>query len=197
MGRHPDISVRERLLEAGVAVIGKSGFNGCSVQDITDAAGVPKGSFYNHFESKEALGAAALAHFWEDGACPTLDILADTTVPPLARLRAYFEEFADDLIASNFTGTCLIGTMTAELCDQSPLIAAELSAIFTRWSSCVAACLRAAQETGDLCVEVNADALGTFVVNAWEGAALRSRIEKGEAPLRQFIDLLFTQLLHS
>ncbi len=46
--------VRERLLEAGVRIFSKSGFNGCSVQDITECAGVPKGSFYNHFDSKEA-----------------------------------------------------------------------------------------------------------------------------------------------
>ncbi len=195
MGRHPDISVRERLLEAGVAVISKSGFNGCSVQDITEAAGVPKGSFYNHFESKEALGAAALAHFWEDGACPTLDILSDMSRPPLERLRAYFEEFAADLAVSGFAGGCLIGNLTAELSDHSPMIAAELSAIFAGWTRSVAACLRAAQDSGTLCDDVNADSLATFVLNAWEGAVLRARIEKGERPLRQFIDILFSQLL--
>ena len=58
-------SVRDRLLQAGVLVFSRSGFNGSSVQDITDAAGVPKGSFYNHFDSKEGLGAAAIEHFWD------------------------------------------------------------------------------------------------------------------------------------
>ena len=67
MARPSSQDVRERLLEAGVQTFSKSGFNGCSVQDITDAAGVPKGSFYNHFESKEALGAAALEHYWSEG----------------------------------------------------------------------------------------------------------------------------------
>ena len=56
----------------------KSGFNGCSVQDITECAGVPKGSFYNHFDSKEALAAAALEHYWSDGASGRLQVLDQT-----------------------------------------------------------------------------------------------------------------------
>ena len=69
MVRASSHDVRDRLLEAGVRMFRQSGFNGCSVQDITDAAGVPKGSFYNHYDSKEALGAAAIDHYWSDGAC--------------------------------------------------------------------------------------------------------------------------------
>ena len=53
-------NVRERLLDAGLETLHRCGFNGCGVQEIAETAGVPKGSFYNHFESKEALGAAVL-----------------------------------------------------------------------------------------------------------------------------------------
>jgi|SRR6516164_4874142 TetR/AcrR family transcriptional repressor of nem operon len=59
------INVRERLLDAGLETLHRCGFNGCGVQEIAETAGVPKGSFYNHFESKEALGAAVLERYWE------------------------------------------------------------------------------------------------------------------------------------
>src|SRR5258708_4888280 len=87
MRRDSTKDVRERLLEAGVATFHRLGFNGCSVQDITEAAGVPKGSFYNHFESKEALGAAALEHFWQDGACDRLQILSEPGRAPSGGLH--------------------------------------------------------------------------------------------------------------
>src|ERR1700761_5312508 len=103
MARWSSQNVRERLLEAGVQTFSKSGFNGCSVQDITEAAGVPKGSFYNHFESKEALGAAALEHYWTDGACDRLQILTRTDLPPLERLRTYFEQAAGEIVQLGFT----------------------------------------------------------------------------------------------
>jgi TetR/AcrR family transcriptional repressor of nem operon len=173
----------------------QSGFNGCSVQDITDAAGVPKGSFYNHYDSKEALGAAAIDHYWSDGACIRLEILSDPSKTPLERLRFYFDQAAHDLADLDFTCGCLIGNMAAELSDHSTVIAAELSKIFTSWSGKVAGCIREAQDAGEISAKADADMLATFVLNAWEGAVLRARIEKGNRPLRQFIDTLFSQLL--
>lgn len=188
--------VRERLLEAGVQTFSKSGFNGCSVQDITDTAGVPKGSFYNHFESKEALGAAALEHYWSDGgACDQLKILNQPGTSACERLRAYFEQATLDMSRLGFTCGCLIGNMAAEQSDHSPLIAAQLSAIFAGWTRRVGQCIGEAQAAGEIRSEVDPELLATFVLNAWEGAVLRARIEKGERPLRQFIDILFTQLL--
>jgi len=61
----PRPNVREKIIDAGLKVLIEKGFNGCGVQDITAAAGVPKGSFYNHFESKEALGGEVVER--EDG----------------------------------------------------------------------------------------------------------------------------------
>ena len=188
-------SVRDRLLDAGVAMFRKSGFNGCSVQDITDAAGVPKGSFYNHFNSKEALGAAALEHFWNDGTCPTLDILTDPSLPPLARLRIYFERGAAELAAANFTCGCLIGNMTAEMSDHSTVVSAQIAAIYAGWAGRVAKCIEAAQSTGEIANKTSADQLARFTLSAWEGALLWARIEKGERPLRQFIETIFSQVL--
>ena len=58
-------NVREQLLDKGLQVLHERGFNATSVQDITEAAGVPKGSFYNHFESKEDLGAEVVLRYLE------------------------------------------------------------------------------------------------------------------------------------
>ncbi len=189
--------MRERLLDAGVQTFSKAGFNGCSVQDITEAAGVPKGSFYNHFESKDALGAAALEHFWADGGgCQRLQELDTTGGSARERLQRYFENSVADLAAVEFTCGCLIGNMAAEQSDHSPAIAAQLAAIFASWTRRVADCIREAQVAGEIQSQTDPEVLATFVLNAWEGALLRARIEKGERPLRQFIDVLFTQLLH-
>ncbi len=187
-------SVRERLLDAGVQTFSRSGFNGCSVQDITEAAGVPKGSFYNHFESKEALGVAALERDWSGAICDRLAILQEDG-SPLDRLRRYFEASNAEFAEAGFTCGCLAGNMTAERADHSPAIAQQLSAIFADWNNRIAHCLRAAQAAGELKADVDPEKLATFVLNAWEGAVLRARIEKGERPLHQFMDVLFTQLL--
>jgi TetR/AcrR family transcriptional regulator, transcriptional repressor for nem operon len=189
------MGVRGRLLEAGVATFSRAGFNGCSVQDITDAAGVPKGSFYNHFESKEALGAAALEHYWKDGGCDTLKLLHDPDRAPLERLKVYFTQVTADLVAADYVCGCLIGNMTAEMSDHSALVSAQLSAIYASWTWQVADCIAQAQEAGEIKSDAKPEALAAFVLNAWEGAVLRARIEKGNGPLEQFNEMLFTYFL--
>ena len=188
-------SVRDRLLQAGVSVFSSSGFNGSSVQDITEAAGVPKGSFYNHFDSKEALGAAVVEHFWEHKASRALRILEKDTTEPLVRLQSYFRKVATEFEANGYQCGCFIGNMTAELSDHSAVISGQLSDIYARWTRCVADCLAEAQQAGDMTAGTDAVTLATFALNAWEGALLRARVEKSSRPLQQFIDTLFTQLL--
>lgn len=188
-------NVRERLLRAGVLVFSRDGFNGSSVQDITDAAGVPKGSFYNHFDSKETLGAAAVEYFWDASACESLAILDDAATEPLARLRRYFEQVAVNVEAMGYTCGCFIGNMTAELSDHSTVIADQLSAVFAQWTRRIAECIRLAQAAGSITSPAGPEVLATFALNAWEGALLRARVTKSNLPLQQFIETLFSQLL--
>src|SRR6202451_4128529 len=83
---------REQIVQAGLKCLVERGFNGVGVQDITDAAGVPKGSFYNHFESKEALGAEIVERYGADKR--RRELLTDKSIPPLERLRRHYERLS-------------------------------------------------------------------------------------------------------
>src|SRR5271168_1026162 len=119
----PRASVRQRIVDAALEVLIEKGFNGCGVQDITQAAGVPKGSFYNHFESKEALGAEVVERYGRNN--PRRALLADRAVPPLQRLCAHFERLNETYVGARFGRGCLLGNFSAELADQSQLIRAR------------------------------------------------------------------------
>src|ERR1700751_357083 len=80
-------SLREKLASSAVDTLHTHGFRGCSIQDITQAAGVPKGSFFNHFENKEDLAIDALRRYL-DGSRP--DLLLQEGVQPLQRLKNHF-----------------------------------------------------------------------------------------------------------
>ena len=195
MSKRSPVTVREKLLQAGVAVMSAQGFHGCSVQDITDAATVPKGSFYNHFDSKEGLAAAAVEYFWAESACHLLGILDDEPTPPLERLRRYFEQSAMQLEAAGYTCGCFLGNMAAEMSDHSAIVSDHLAAIYRCWAGRVTRCLIQAQQAGDLRRDADPAVLATFALNAWQGAALRAQVEKSRVPLQQFITTLFTDLL--
>ncbi len=188
-------NVRERLLDAGVEIFHRCGFNGCGVQEITEAAGVPKGSFYNHFASKEALGAAVLDCYWQQRAGAALRILEDSEVRPRERLRRHFAAMAAAMAKRGYTGGCLIGNLGAELSDHSKLICERLAAVFAGWTGAVGTCIRQAQQEGGIRTDCDAGVLAAFLINAWEGAVLRAKVEKNAAPFEEFNEIVFEKLL--
>ena len=190
-------NVRERLLDAGLETLHRRGFNGCGVQEITEAAGVPKGSFYNHFESKEALGAAVLDRYWQQRADTSLRILDDAKVRPCERLRSYFAAMAAKMAKRGYTGGCLIGNLGAELSDQSKLVSDRLAAVFAGWTEAVETCIRDGQREGEIGADCDAAILASFLINAWEGAVLRAKVEKNGAFFEEFNQIVFGKLLAS
>src|ERR1700730_5112896 len=188
-------NVREKLLDAGVEIFHRCGFNGCGVQEITDAAGVPKGSFYNHFASKEALGAAVLDRYWQQRASATLGILEDSEVRPRGRPPRHFAAMAANMAKRGYTGGCLIGNLGAELSDHSKLACERLAAVFAGWTGAVETCIRQAQQQGGIRADCNAGVLAAVRINAWEGALLRATAAKNAAPFEEFDEVVFGNCL--
>jgi TetR/AcrR family transcriptional repressor of nem operon len=128
------LNVREQLLSAGLDTLRRRGFNATSVQDITEAAGVPKGSFYNHFESKEALGAEAVLKYLEQSeAWKALRALQDARGAPLTKLRKYFESLTERALKAESWAGCMLGNFACELSNQSPLIREQVATAFDTW----------------------------------------------------------------
>lgn len=187
-------NVRERLLTAAFEALHKNGFNATGVQDITDAAKVPKGSFYNHFESKDALGVEVVERYAARGA-ERRQVLVGGTGAPLARLRAYFKGLNQLGPATGFGRGCLIGNFSAELAGQSADIRAALGGALDNWTRDIALVIAEAQKAGDVGKEIPAATLASFLLNAWEGAVLRSKVEKSAAPLDAFMSVAFNKIL--
>jgi len=189
-------NVREQLLSAGLDTLHRRGFNATSVQDITEAAGVPKGSFYNHFESKEALGAEAVFKYRETSETwKAVRALRDTKAAPLTRLRNYFENLTERALKSESWSGCLLGNFACELSNQSPLIREQVAVAFAEWSDEIAQVIGEGQRAGALSKGLPPKAIAEFLLNAWEGALLRAQVEKDRRPLQLFLKVTFSKIL--
>jgi TetR/AcrR family transcriptional regulator, transcriptional repressor for nem operon len=169
------------------------------VQDIVDAAGVPKGSFYNHFDSKEALGvevvhaytALVVAYVVEAGAA---EILSGEGTP-LERIRAYFEAVIEQNVSCGVRKGCLLGNFATELAPHSAEIAMAVTDALDSWSAAIAQALAQAQEGGELSNDADVDALARYLVDGYEGAAARAKLIGDRAPMDEFIQTTFDFLL--
>jgi len=186
-------NVRERIIEAGLKCLLERGFNAVGVQEITSSAGVPKGSFYNHFESKEALGAEVIERYGTG--VRRREVLGEKSVAPLLRLRRYFEALNATFVGSKFQRGCLLGNFSAELSNQSELIRGGLRGMYARWTKDLEAVIKDAQDEGTISNKTSAADLAGFLLDAYEGALLRARVERSSAPFDRFMHLAFTQIL--
>jgi TetR/AcrR family transcriptional repressor of nem operon len=186
--------LREKLLAVGLETVHARGFNATGVQDIVDVAGVPKGSFYNYFASKEALGVEVLDLYFR-GFAPRLKLLADPSKTPVQRLRAYFESLGKTLAGWNYEKGCLIGNLSGELSDQSDLVRKRLAEVYAAWGHAVEACIREGQERGEISKDLKASVVAAFLLNAWEGVALRVKVDKDKTAINQFMAVVFKTIL--
>lgn len=186
MPRH---NVREQLMDAGLRTLHTQGFNGSAVQDITNAAKVPKGSFYNHFESKEALAMAALELFWSNGTARRA-LLSDASVDPVERLRRHFQMLSAALASIKYERGCLIGNFSSEM-SRNDEFRDRLAQMYSDWSNALENCIKDADSAGRLKVNIQPKTLAAFLVNAWEGAVLRAKVELNGSALDDFEQITF------
>jgi TetR/AcrR family transcriptional regulator, transcriptional repressor for nem operon len=189
----PRESVKEQIIDAAVETLHRKGFNGTSVQDITDAAKVPKGSFYNHFDSKEELAVEALDRYWQ-WVLAGLRPLSDATTPPAGRLRQYFRHLAERGRTREYRTGCMIGNMSTEMPDQSRLVRERLAVVLGAWSRAIESCVRDAQADGSIRRDLDAKTIAAFLLNSFEGAILRSKVDRDAAAFAAFEDVVFTAL---
>ncbi len=187
-------TTRDTLISTGLKVLHARGFHASGVQDITDAAGVPKGSFYTHFDSKERFGAEVLGRYWERRADRALSILSDETRPPLERLKAYFA--GKTQVSGPFDKGCLIGNFSAEMAGDSRLMRDRLAAVFAAWTQMLAGCIREAQAAGELRRELDPESIAAFLIDAFEGAILRTKVDRDATALRRFESIVFSNILN-
>lgn len=186
--------IPNRLTEAGYLLFTKHGYNATGIQQIADQAGVPKGSFYNHFDSKEAFAAAIVSHYtkWVGQAWDTC--MADAPAEPLAAIRHVFARFIQHHENTECQG-CLVGNFAAEVTESSTLCREMLSESARDWRQRLSTLVRQAQDAGAVRSDVSADQVSAFLWDAWEGALLRMKIEHSPEPLKQTVSLVLDHFL--
>ncbi len=190
----PKPNVKEQLVATSLSLLHSRGFNATSVQDITAAAGVPKGSFYNHFTSKEALGLEVLQRYSER-AGELGKALRDTSLTPLQRIQQYFKDFIASNEAMEFDCGCMMGNFSTELSNQVPTIRQQARDSFGQSAGALAAVIAEGQRDGSIGSTYTAAELADFVVDAWQGAVLRSKAERSREPLDRYARMMLGRIL--
>ena len=190
----PKHSHKERLLTEGLRVVHERGFAGASVRDIVKAAGVPQGSFTNHFVSKESFGLEILERYFERTRIALRETLLNDALAPLQRLRAYVDCPDQTPGQTDLRNGCLIGNFSIEASEHSEAIRRRVVEIFEEIEHAVAYCLRAAVKAGELPPSTECGPLADFFISSLQGARLRAKAERSTVPIKVFKKFIFRLL---
>ena len=183
-------AVKEQLLERGMAMLLQRGYNDLGLADLLKEADVPKGSFYHHFRSKEDFGVQVVDRYMREVHAGLDRCLGNADVPPLQRVRDFFELSEEKYRTEGYLG-CLLGGLGQELSGISEVFRSKVEDCFRQIERRIAACLEEAVRRKDLPEDADPKKLAHLLVNCWEGAALRSRMLRDPAPLREMLDFYF------
>jgi len=186
---------KAHLLEMGAQIVHQKGFNATGIQEVLNAAGVPKGSFYFYFKSKEEFGLQLIDYFSNFLFSKMDELLNAENVAPLDKLWNYFEWFLAYFEQNNFTGGCPIGNLAQEMGDLNDSFREKLKSVFDKMKTNIAHCLEEARQQGDLSPALDVLNLSDLIVSSWQGALLQMKVMKNTAPVRNFERILFDSLL--
>jgi TetR/AcrR family transcriptional repressor of nem operon len=187
-------AIPERLLTAGLELFLRQGYNATGIQQLTDHAGVPKGSFYNHFASKEAFAAAIVERYAQYMQRSWERMMRSAPAEPMAAIRHVFTQMLAYHERSASCAGCLIGNFASEIALSSEACRQNLLSAQLAWRQRLAGLLTLAQASGDIRRDVDATALSALTWAAWEGGLLRMKVERSVQPLRDSVHLIFDHL---
>ncbi len=174
---------REHLLATGEAVIRGKGFAAVGLAEILAEAGVPKGSFYHYFRSKEGFGADMLERYFQRYDQDLKAILLQRPSSGRERLLGYFRLWLSRHEGESCAQGCLAVKLSAEVADLSEAMREVLVDGMQRVELRLSQAIRAGQEDGSLSPELDAAGMAASLYQLWVGAELLAKVQRSAQPL--------------
>jgi len=183
-------NTRAEIIRKGAELIHAQGFKATGLQQILQTVGIPKGSFYFYFKSKEAFGLEIINHFDAAISEAFTRYLTDKKVPPMRRLEKLFDYYEAAFQKSGATLGCPIGNLSLELADTNERLRKHLAGVIEKRIAQIEACLKEAKREKSLPTGLNTVATATFIFHGFEGAILHMKVIKSIEPFRAFRDYM-------
>ena len=186
-------TARQIILETALPIVGRKGFSAVGLNEILQAADVPKGSFYHHFNSKDAFGVVLLDTYFDHYVQGMEQLFDQPGLTHLAKLMRYWQCWIDNQTGCTDAGKCLAVKLGAEVSDLSEPMRQALQRGTSRTIELLAVAMQRGVEDGSLLLTHSPQHLAHQLYALWLGASVMSKITRTPAPFDEA--LLLTQHL--
>lgn len=191
----PYTDVRANILATGQRIMAGKGYSAVGLNEILTAAGVPKGSFYHYFGSKDAFGEALLQAYFDDYLAEIDRTMATPGLTMAQRLMQYWQSWQEAQSFQDCQGRCLAVKLGAEVADLSEPMRLALQRGTEGIVERLAAAIAAGVEEGSLGIDGDARAVAQSLYQLWLGASILVKIGRNAQPFETALATT-RQLLH-
>ena len=182
---------RESLLLVGQELFLNSSFNCVGLNDILKKSGIPKGSFYHYFESKEDFALQVLEQYHRQNKEALDELLRDESLTPYLQLKAFYQNTINHFDEIDYCQGCLMANLSQEVADVNEKLRCKISKLSKEIVDQVSDCIQRMEDN-----ELNLDHLrpceaAQVLVNSWQGAIMKMKLEKSREPLDVFMKFFF------
>ena len=188
-------NTKNRILEAGAEIVHLKGFHHTGLQEILEAAGVPKGSFYNYFKGKEDFGLQVIDYFVNFFTSMVKQVVEDHALTPLEKINSILEWFKEFFKSKDYAYGCPIGNLAQEMGDLSPAFREKLKSAIKIMVDLYSGVLAEAQKAGEISQSLDVKEAAYFLVSSWHGALIHMKAVKGPEPLENHKRFIFNHVL--
>ncbi|MGU3307822.1 TetR/AcrR family transcriptional regulator [Pseudomonas sp. M5A4_2d] len=187
-------STRQAILDTAQLIVGRKGFSAVGLNEILQAAEVPKGSFYHYFNSKDAFGVVLLDTYFDHYVKGIEQLFQQPELSGCAKLMRYWQTWVDNQTGCTDAGKCLAVKLGAEVSDLSEPMRLALDRGTARTIALLAQALLQGVEDGSLTVQQPPQRLAQRLYALWLGTSVMSKITRTSAPFDEAL-LLTRHLL--
>ena len=182
---------KQEILDKSADIMYLKGYNATGVQEIADAAGIPKGSFYNYFENKEQFAIELMECYCQEGCDHMAKIFDMKELSPLQRINLMFDMMIEHFTRDEkFTKGSFIGNISQEMGDVSGAISKAAEDQYRQIAEHIKSILEEAKEVGEVSKTLDVEKMADFILNSKEGAMVRMKASKDSTPLKVFKDVI-------
>ena len=188
-------AVKEALLYEGMQQLAENGYHGTGIKKILDVVNVPKGSFYNYFESKESY-VAEIIHEYNQQSIQLFDALINKSeATAMEKLETLYKHMLDKYVAAECQKGCLVGSLAAEVGHSLELCQKAMQQNVNNWQTRLARLITQGQREGSIRTELKPEEIAEVLWSAWEGALIKMQMDGNTEAAERVITVLFKQLL--
>jgi TetR/AcrR family transcriptional repressor of nem operon len=173
---------RDNILASGRRLMAGKGFSGVGLNEILGSAGVPKGSFYHYFSSKDAFGEALIADYFEAYLADMDKTFRQPGLTMAERLASYFSSWQATQSLEDCQGRCLVVKLGAEVADLSEAMRSAMKRGTDAIVARLAFAIEAGLAEGSLAIEGDAAQVAQGLYQHWLGASVMAKIVRGPQP---------------